>query len=118
MKNYIGHLFSIVPAVILLQTLFYKFTGHPESVAIFMKLGVEPWGRILLGSIELVAGILLIIPGTRFYGSIIAIVIMLGAVFSHIFILGTSGAQRNLFILALITLACSLITLYFQFKMR
>lgn len=39
-------LLRIAVAVILLQTLFFKFTGAKESVYIFTTLGAEPWGRI------------------------------------------------------------------------
>ena len=56
----------IIAAVILLQTLFFKFSGAEESVYIFSKLGVEPWGRILSGVIELIAAILLLIPAVSF----------------------------------------------------
>ena len=56
----------LVPAVILLQTLYFKFTAHPESVKLFTEIGMEPWGRIGTGIIELIAAILLLIP--RFTG--------------------------------------------------
>ena len=53
---------QIAVAVFILQTLRFKFTGHADSVAIFSALGVEPWGRIGTGIIELIAGIALLIP--------------------------------------------------------
>ena len=58
-------------AAILLQTLFFKFTGAKESVYIFSTLGLEPWGRIGSGIVELIAGVLLLTPGTAFYGATI-----------------------------------------------
>ena len=48
-------------AVILLQTLFFKFTGAEESVYIFTKVGMEPWGRYASGVVELIASIMLLI---------------------------------------------------------
>ena len=51
-------------AAILLQTLFFKFTGARESVYIFSTLGLEPWGRIGSGVAELIASVLLLIPST------------------------------------------------------
>lgn len=102
----------IVAALILLQTLYFKFTAHPESVALFTKLGVEPWGRIGTGVIELIAGILLLIPTTAFIGAVLGIGLMAGAIFSHLTIIGieSAGDGGQLFILAIVVLLCSVIT--------
>lgn len=102
----------IVAAVILLQTLYFKFTAHPESVALFTKLGVEPWGRIGTGVIELLAGILLVLPPTVFFGAMLGIGLMAGAILSHLSVLGieSSGDDGQLFILAIVVLLCSSIT--------
>ena len=59
-----------IAAVILLQTLFFKFTGAKESVYIFSTLGLEPWGRIGSGVVELIAAILLLLPQTVVFGAI------------------------------------------------
>ncbi len=78
----------IVAAVLLLQTLFFKFTGAEESVYIFSQLGVEPWGRIATGCMELIAAVLLLLPATIIPGALLAIGIMTGAIASHILKLG------------------------------
>lgn len=78
----------LVAAFLLLQTLFYKFTGAEESVYIFSKLGIEPWGRIGSGVAELIASILILIPRTTVYGALMGVGIMAGAIASHVFILG------------------------------
>ena len=104
----------IVAAVILLQTLFFKFSGHPESVELFTKLGVEPWGRIGTGIIELVAGIVLLIPATAFVGGLLGVGLMFGAILSHLTVIGieSKGDGGQLFLLAFIVLiCCSLILL-------
>ncbi len=103
-----------VSALILFQTLFFKFTGAEESRWIFSQLGAEPAGRIGSGVIELVAGICLIIPAMRIYGAILAAGTMAGAIVSHIFILGISvqGDGGFLFGLALIVFGSSLFILY------
>jgi hypothetical protein len=59
----------IIAAVILLQTLFFKFTGAPESVYIFTKVGLEPWGRYGSGVAELIAAILLLPPRLAWAGA-------------------------------------------------
>ena len=98
----------IVPAVILLQTLFFKFTAAPESVTIFSQLGIEPWGRIGTGLAELVAAVLLLIPRTTVTGAVLTVLLMAGALGSHVTHLGFAGDMGSLAALAFISLACSL----------
>jgi uncharacterized membrane protein YphA (DoxX/SURF4 family) len=102
----------LMAALILMQTLYFKFSAHPESVALFTKLGVEPWGRIGTGMIELVAGILLLMPATAFFGALLGIGLMAGAIFSHLTVIGieSAGDGGYLFMLALVVMVCSVIT--------
>lgn len=103
-RNIISWVLRIIAAVILLQTLYFKFTAHPESVAIFSKLGIEPWGRIGTGIVELIAGILLLIPATAFIGAILGVGVMSGAIASHLFVIGiaSAGDGGQLFMYAII----------------
>src|SRR5256884_6436730 len=78
----------IAAAVILLQTLFFKFTAAPESVYIFSKIGAEPWGRIGSGVVELVAAALLLTPRFVSAGAFLALGVMAGAIISHLTLLG------------------------------
>jgi putative oxidoreductase len=107
-KKYISIALRIIAAVILLQTLYFKFTAQPESVELFTKLGVEPWGRIGTGVIELVASILLLLPSTVFIGALLGMGLMSGAILSHIFVIGiaSKGDGGQLFTLAIIVLLC------------
>jgi uncharacterized membrane protein YphA (DoxX/SURF4 family) len=100
---------QLVVAGILLQTLFFKFTGAAESVYIFSTLGVEPWGRILSGIVELVAAILLLVPATTTVGAVLALSVMAGAIGSHLTVLGIEVMDDSglLFGLALIVFASS-----------
>ncbi len=79
---------QLVVAGILLQTLFFKFTGAEESKFIFSKLGAEPWGRIGSGVAELIAVLLLLYPATTAFGALLAAAIMVGAIGSHLAVLG------------------------------
>jgi len=79
---------QLIVAGILLQTLFFKFTGAPESVYIFTKLGAEPWGRIGSGVVELIAAILLVIPPTVTLGALVSLGVISGAILSHLTTLG------------------------------
>jgi len=82
----------IIPAVILLQTLYFKFGGHPDSIDLFRQLGVEPWGRIGTGVLELLASILLLIPKFTRFGAVLGIGLMFGAIGSHLFVIGITHA--------------------------
>lgn len=98
----------IIAALILLQTLFFKFTGSEESRYIFSTLGVEPWGRIASGVVELIAAALLLIPATAGLGAALSVGVMLGAVGAHLTRLGLVVKDDGglLFALALTVLAC------------
>lgn len=113
-KISIESILKLVVAIILLQTLYYKFTAKPESVHIFTTLGAEPYGRIGSGIVELIASVLLFINSTRFLGAFIAMGTMLAALFSHLFILGieVNNDGGTLFVLALITFVFSSILVY------
>lgn len=109
----------IVVAVILLQTLTFKFTAAPESVYIFETVGMEPWGRIGSGIAELIAGVLLLIPGRRYAaaGAAMSVGVISGAIFFHLTRLGIvvqdDGGQ--LFIMAVIVFVGALFVLLRNF---
>ena len=102
-KNILVKIAAIIAAIILLQTLYFKFTAQPESVYIFSTLGIEPFGRIGSGVLELVTSILLLLPKTRIYGSVLGIGVISGAILSHLFVLGieVQNDGGTLFLLAL-----------------
>lgn len=105
-KSILSLVLRLVPAIILLQTLYFKFSAAPESVFIFEQLGLEPWGRIGLGVAELIIAILILVPRTTWLGALLGIGIMAGAIFSHVTQLGVvvQNDGGTLFILALVTL--------------
>lgn len=100
---------QLVVAGILLQTLFFKFTGAAESVYIFSTLGAEPWGRIGSGVVELIASILLLVPATTTIGAALALAVITGAILSHLTILGidVQGDGGLLFALAIVVFMAS-----------
>lgn len=104
----------ILPAVILLQTLFFKFSAAEESVYIFSTLGMEPWGRIGSGVLELIAAVLLLYPKTTFIGAGLGAGLMAGAIFFHLTQLGISvkGDGGQLFLYALLTFLSCIILLF------
>lgn len=110
-------LLRFVAAIILIQTLYFKFSGHPESVYIFSTLGMEPIGRIGIGILELIAAVLLLLPRLAWAGAVLGIGLMSGAIFFHLTILGiqVQGDGGLLFALALTVMLCNVGTLYFNY---
>jgi hypothetical protein len=117
-KNTISWILRLTVSVIFLQTLYYKFTAHPDSVHIFSALGLEPWGRIGLGFVELITSVLILFNKTKIIGMLTSIGIIVGAVFSHILVLGVnvSNDGGGLFTLAIIVLVASIIFLFVNEK--
>ena len=108
-----SYLVRFTAAIILLQTLFFKFTGAPESVYIFTKVGLEPWGRYGSGVVELIAAILLLSSCHCWLGALLALGMMGGAIMSHLTKLGIVVQNDGglLFALAITVAVCGLITL-------
>ena len=104
----------VAAAVILLQTLWFKFTGAEESVYIFTKVGLEPWGRYASGVAELFAAALLLLPRTAWLGAAIASGVMVGAIGSHLTKLGIVVKDDGglLFALAVAVFVAGLVTLF------
>jgi hypothetical protein len=109
-KTIISWMLQLTVAVILFQTLFFKFTGAEESVYIFSTLGIEPWGRIASGLAELLAVMLLLVPRTVTLGALLSLGVISGAIVSHLSKLGIVVKNDGglLFALALTVFACSL----------
>jgi uncharacterized membrane protein YphA (DoxX/SURF4 family) len=106
----------ILAALIMLQTLYFKFSGAEESVYIFSTLNMEPWGRIGTGVLELIASTLILYPRTTSIGALLGAGLMSGAIFFHLTKLGISvrGDGGQLFIYALLVLISCTILLFIK----
>ena len=104
---------ALIAAFIMLQTLYFKFSGAEESVLIFTAMGMEPWGRWATGVSELIASVMLIIPRSRGIGAALGAGIMGGAIASHLFILGIEIQNDGglLFIYGLVTFFCCILNM-------
>jgi hypothetical protein len=112
-KILVSWTFQLIAAVILFQTLFFKFTAAEESVYIFTTLGIEPWGRVASGMAELLAVVLLLIPRTVALGALLSFGVISGALVSHLTKLGIVVKDDGglLFALAVTVFVCSLAVL-------
>jgi uncharacterized membrane protein YphA (DoxX/SURF4 family) len=115
-KSILYWIARIVAAVIMVQTLYFKFTGAPESVYIFTTIGMEPWGRIGVGVMELIASVLILLPATAWLGAGLALGLMVGALGMHLTLLGieVEGDGGQLFIYALVVAVCSVYVLWYN----
>ena len=103
----------LVAAAIMLQTLYFKFTGQEESIRLFTELGMEPWGRIATGVFELIASTLILYPRTTGLGAALGAGLMAGAIFFHLTILGIRfDGDYILFVYAVIVFVCCAILLF------
>ena len=114
LKQILHWTLRFIPAIIMVQTLWFKFTGAPESIYIFETVGMEPWGRYGSGITELIAAVLLVIPSKSVYGAVVGMGVIGGAIFFHLTKLGIEvqhdGGQ--LFILAVVTFVCCAIVAF------
>jgi uncharacterized membrane protein YphA (DoxX/SURF4 family) len=108
----------VAVAIVFAQTLFFKFTAHPDSVYIFTKVGLEPYGRIGIGILELISAVLILIPSTIWAGALVALGIISGAILMHLTILGIeiNNDGGTLFFMAIGVFISSLIILWNQRK--
>ena len=121
MRTKIDFFLRLITAVILIQSLYFKFTAHAEAVHIFSTLHVEPWGRIALGCIELFIGITLLLPRTKNFGTLGAIGLMIGAIGVHLFTpVGIvvqwqdKSDSGQLFVMAIVAFLCSTVSFFIQ----
>ncbi len=114
----ISKILSLIVATILLQTLYFKFTAAPESVYIFTTIGMEPWGRIGIGIMELITGVLLLYRPTRAVGALLSLGVISGAIFFHLTILGIVVQQDGglLFGLGMTVFILSVVLLRIHFS--
>lgn len=108
----------LLAAFILLQTLYFKFSASDESVYIFTTVGMEPWGRIGIGVLELIASILLLINRTAWMGAALAAALMLGAIGMHVTLLGieVQGDGGQLFLYAWLVLLAAAWVIFYERK--
>jgi len=113
MSSKIYFILRLIVAIILVQTLYFKFSAHPDSVHIFDTLGLEPYGRIGIGVLELIAAILLFIPKTIWLGALLSLGIISGAIFSHLTKLGieVNGDGGIVFYMAVVVFVLSAVIL-------
>ena len=116
MNSYLLFFLRLAVAILLLQTLFFKFTAAPESVYIFESLGMEPYGRIGSGVAELIAAVLILLPRTIWLGALMSLGIITGAIFFHLTTLGIEIMEDGgtLFFLAVLVFIFSAVILWDQ----
>ena len=115
MKKYFPTLLKVLAAAIMVQTLYFKFLGAEESIDLFTKLAGENESimRIGTGVLELLAAIFLFVPSKTWFGAFLTVILMSGAIMSHLTILGIEHNNDGgiLFISAITTFLAGTILL-------
>lgn len=116
--NTILWVLRVVAALIMLQSLFFKFSGAEESIYIFTTVGMEPVGRYGSGITELIASILLLIPSLSWLGALLGVGVISGAIFFHLTKLGieVQGDGGYLFFLAVVVFVCCIAVAGISYK--
>lgn len=111
---------KIIAAIIMMQTLFYKFSGAQESVDLFTKLAGEneAYMRVGTGVLELIASVLLFIPKSIWFGAFMTIGLMSGAILGHLTKIGISHNNDGglLFGAAIFILIVGVLVLFIEKK--
>jgi len=79
---------QIATAGMFLMAGSSKLAGAPALVGVFDAIGIGQWFRYLTGSIEVTSAILLLIPSLAFFGALLLIPTMVGAILTHLFVVG------------------------------
>jgi len=119
----ISIILRLLVSIILLQSLYFKFSGHAEAVHIFSTLGVEPWGRLGLATVELLVGVGLLFNKTYIRAAFLATGLMVGAIGVHLLTpvgiaVQWDGMSDNgqLFAMAVTAFIASILIQYFRIK--
>ena len=115
-RNITLWIFRLLAALIMLQTLYFKFSAHPQSVHLFTILGMEPWGRVGTGVLELIASLLILYPRTTGYGALLGLGLMAGAIFFHLTKLGIKfDGDYVLYTYAMIAfVSCAILVFFYR----
>ena len=103
----VGGLWALqtISAGMFLMAGTLKLSGNPMMVQMFGTIGVGQWFRYLTGGIEVIGAVLLLIPSLAAYGGAALAVTMVGAILTHLFIVGGSPVVPILLLASTTTIA-------------
>jgi putative oxidoreductase len=99
--NLVLWVLQIAAAGMFLMVGFLKLSGNPQLVGLFEAIGIGQWFRYLTGTLEVAGAFLLLIPRTSGLGALMLTGVMVGAVMTHLFIVG--GSPLGAIILLVVT---------------
>jgi uncharacterized membrane protein YphA (DoxX/SURF4 family) len=89
-ENVVLWVLQIAAAAMFLMVGFLKLSGNAQLVGLFEAIGLGQWFRYLTGALEVAGAILLLIPRTSGLAALMLAGVMVGAVVTHVFIVGGS----------------------------
>ena len=117
MPKVINWLLVSPTVLILFYNAYVKLSGNPGAVQLFSGLQLEPFGRILAGTLETIAAILLLYPPTLKYGAIMATTLMVGVILVHLTKIGIAlGGDYSFFVMGVVAFCCSGVLTWISYK--
>jgi len=93
-------LLQIAVAAIFLFAGSKKLMADPQMVAVFAKVGIGQWFRLLTGALEVGGGLALLVPRTAAFAAFLLAIVMVGAAIAHLTVLGGSPALAVMLLVA------------------
>lgn len=87
-------IFQIAAAAVMLFAGLSKFfMSGPEQI--FLTLGMGLFGMYLIGSLEVISGVLILISRSASSGAIISLGVLIGAIIAHLTVLGLNDPLQG-----------------------
>ena len=96
---------QVVSAVLFLFSGTLKLTGAPMMVQMFGAIGLGQWFRYFTGGLEVISAVLLLVPSLARIGALALAITMVGAILTHLFIIGGNPAAPIALLAATTTIA-------------
>jgi len=96
---------QIASAAMFLFSGTLKLTGAPMMVQLFAAIGLGQWFRYFTGGLEVISAVLLLVPSLARFGALALAVTMVGAILTHVFIVGGTPAVPIALLVATTTIA-------------
>jgi len=96
---------QIVAAALFLFSGALKLSGAPMMVQMFGAIGLGQWFRYFTGGLEAISAVLLLVPSLARFGALALAVTMVGAIVTHLFIIGGNPAVPIALLAATTTIA-------------
>jgi uncharacterized membrane protein YphA (DoxX/SURF4 family) len=101
--NILAWILQLLLAAAFAMAGYAKLSGAADMVALFESIGVGQWFRYVTGAVEVIGAILLLIPGRAASGALLLAPTMVGAIITHLFLVGGSAIPATVLLALTLT---------------